>query len=632
MKTILITTFISLSILTAKAQALFKIVQKGKIGYINERGAVIIKPHYFNGYDFADGVAAVRENGFYGFIDTTGKYLIKPQYDFATNFVNGLTVVYKEGQPYFINKAGTLTFPTVYKSLAIFNNGTGIITTKSNKQGLISIASKRLLIDTVFGSISDFKYGTAIVNEYVSPGLVRSNKVGVIDSTGKFIVPFGKYETIRPFFDGFAVVKIEGKNDNDDTSAVINTKGEIVFKRADINNSSLDGDIHEGYIKASLYKYWLPQQKGTYYTGDRYYEGFFNMREEIVLNDTNYEFVNEFSSGRCFVKNRKGGYILLDRNFKRVGNNTFSGVVNDGFKNGYAIVESAYNYGIIDTTGNYVVQPKFDEIADVGVVDGYFFFANDGDDDDKLYGVADIKGNIIIKPILQQYERDGFINGLLKTVVKDKLTYFNKKGHVLWQQKNEAIDTLKHLNIDFMNRGYFYAYSSGSGDNSGGWAVSPNKPAEISPLRFIANELSVTIDTTNVASWQNKYEGYKLFISNNTGDTVKFNAQDSRLYMKLQALNDKGEWKDIEYLPSSWCGNSYHVVELAPRYFWGFTIPKYFGEFKTKIRAQLKFIDPENNKVDKVIYSNAIDGRINPGQFWNKLQYNPSGIMDPYYD
>lgn len=47
-----------------------------------------------------------------------------------------------------------------------------------------------------------------------------------------------------------------------------------------------------------------------------------------------------------------------------------------------------------------------------------------------------------------------------------------------------------------------------------------------------------------------------MYVVNNTTNKITFNAQDSRLYMKMQAKDSAGEWKDIEYLPSSWCGNS----------------------------------------------------------------------------
>ena len=101
--------------------------------------------------------------------------------------------------------------------------------------------------------------------------------------------------------------------------------------------------------------------------------------------------------------------------------------------------------------------------------------------------------------------------------------------------------------------------------------------------------------------------------------------------MKLQAQNETGEWKDIEYLPSSWCGNSYHKIDLEPNAYWSFVIPEYRGAFQTKIRAELKYLD-KANKQEKIIYSNAVDATVNPGQFWNKRTYHPSGIMDPYFE
>ena len=144
--------------------------------------------------------------------------------------------------------------------------------------------------------------------------------------------------------------------------------------------------------------------------------------------------------------------------------------------------------------------------------------------------------------------------------------------------------------------------------------------------------LSITIDTTLIDTFARQYYGVKLYISNTTVDTIRFKAQDSRLYMKLQAQNENGTWKDIEYLPNSWCGNSYHQIYLEPNAFWNFTIPKYNGDILTNIRAELKYADSENPKKEKVVYSNSIKASINKGQFWNKKLYYPNGIMDPYLE
>jgi hypothetical protein len=101
--------------------------------------------------------------------------------------------------------------------------------------------------------------------------------------------------------------------------------------------------------------------------------------------------------------------------------------------------------------------------------------------------------------------------------------------------------------------------------------------------------------------------------------------------MKIQALDKQGQWNDIEYLPSSWCGNSYHHVKLAPGSYWSFVMPVYEGEIKTKLRAELDHIG-DDRECGKTIYSNEIEGSINPAQFWNKTTYYPNGLMDPYND
>ena len=102
--------------------------------------------------------------------------------------------------------------------------------------------------------------------------------------------------------------------------------------------------------------------------------------------------------------------------------------------------------------------------------------------------------------------------------------------------------------------------------------------------------------------------------------------------MVMQARNPDGQWKDIEYTPRSWCGNSYHQIALEPGSYWTFTAAKYSGEIKTTLRIRLTYIDPSDEKSALIAYSNEIEGSINPAQFWNKRAYSPNGIMDPYFE
>lgn len=183
------------------------------------------------------------------------------------------------------------------------------------------------------------------------------------------------------------------------------------------------------------------------------------------------------------------------------------------------------------------------------------------------------------------------------------------------------------LNINFMLRGHIYAKSSIVDTTAlGGFGGSDNLPQEINEsLTLATNGLLLKIDTIQTTTINDKYNGYKLYIANKTDTIVRLDASDSRLSVIAEVFY-KGAWKSIEYLPSSWCGNSYHDVYLKQNEYWEFDIPKFTGKIKTKLRYKLIL------GKDKYLYSNEIFTSINKGQLKNKEGHKPNGIMDPYND
>lgn len=617
----------------AQTHPLFKITQYDKIGYINNRGQTVIKPVFLNGSDFSEGLAAVRKDGMYGFIDQTGRFVLPPQYDYAQPFSRGTAIVYQDGRPSLINKTGQISIPGAYGELVYIDDSKAIVTTTTAKRGIIDLHTKQLLVDTVFETIDTFDGDIAIVK---MPFSIKTDdrypKTGVVDYTGKMVVPLGKYDEIRPFTDGIAVTHKHAKGDKArGADAVIDVNGNVLFSKPSDYTTHIDGSFHEGIGRISSPKIKQEANATTYSKGEYSY---INLEGEVVFRDgPDCKALTPFANGRTFASNRRNHYILLDRSFKRVGQEEFTGLGEGGFMNGLAIVRNKNGHGIIDTTGRFVVAANYEDIY--AITGNHFFFsetqdAHEVDEDKVLYGFGDLKGHVIMKPQMDHFDRRGFRDGLLMAGINGKLTYVNKQGEIVWQESERKTHGLKPLNIDYMNRGYFKAYSTPErGDED---YRAHNIPKQITTPGLPDNKLAVTIDTTRIDTFQQQFAGMPLFISNTTRDTVRFNAQDHLLYMTLQALDTKGQWRDIEYLPNSWCGNSYHQVELEPNAGWGFIIPAYQGENTTLMRAKLLYIDKDHPKKSKVVYSNEIRAGVNPAQFWNKAAYYPDGIMNPYVD
>ena len=188
----------------------------------------------------------------------------------------------------------------------------------------------------------------------------------------------------------------------------------------------------------------------------------------------------------------------------------------------------------------------------------------------------------------------------------------------LWSQKC--------LDIDFMLRGYFHAGSSIEDPGAfGGFYKDGNIPkACTESIKQLSEkdsfQLVVQIDSQFVDQGVNHF---KVFIINASAERLTLPAQDSRLYLKRQVFY-RGKWQDVEYLPSSWCGNSYHNVFIEPQQYWTFNAPCMKGEIEAKFRFELYVSE------DELYYSNEFDGSFNKKQLKVEQGHNPVGIMDPY--
>ena len=103
-------------------EALFPFAEKGKYGYINKTGKVIIAPTYEYADAFSEGLAMVKTDAKRGYIDATGKLVIPAIYDMNPDggFSDGWAVV-KQGSKFsYIDKTGKAVLDPKVSKLHVF--------------------------------------------------------------------------------------------------------------------------------------------------------------------------------------------------------------------------------------------------------------------------------------------------------------------------------------------------------------------------------------------------------------------------------------------------------------------------------------------------------------------------------
>ncbi|MCH2230041.1 MAG: hypothetical protein MK105_06825 [Crocinitomicaceae bacterium] len=103
------------------------------------------------------------------------------------------------------------------------------------------------------------------------------------------------------------------------------------------------------------------------------------------------------------------------------------------------------------------------------------------------------------------------------------------------------------------------------------------------------DEIGIYVDTTTKGYFNDRYEGYKMYVYNNTQDTALLPSTDTRLFLVAQAQDKDGIWRDFLEPLRSTCAYSYHPVQLYPRNQWTLVAPFPSGEHPTKVRMKLDF-------------------------------------------
>lgn len=136
-------------------------------------------------------------------------------------------------------------------------------------------------------------------------------------------------------------------------------------------------------------------------------------------------------------------------------------------------------------------------------------------------------------------------------------------------------------------------------------ATKNNRIFNIPQPSFILNENDSEL-TQDFNEWLNYYP---VFILNKTDSIITLNYEEISGFKMIQEATDSlGNWKPIQYWHWNWCGNAYSSIELKSNHYALTRVPKFSGDFKTKLRLKLKYFN-------KSFYSQEFRGSINYSQF-----------------
>lgn len=338
------------------------VVTEGKCGYINYKGEVIVESKYEDADDFSNGLAVVKNNKGFGVINKKGVLVIPCGYLFIGRFVEELAIVkeYTDGGVKFgiIDKEGKKVIESKYDKIFQYHNGLARVKL-NDKYGFFD-SKGELVIPIVYNGGKDFSEGLAAVS--------NDSKYGFVNKKNEIIIPF-KYKEVENFSDGYAKVQFKNKY------VYIDKAGNKLIKQS--------YNFHVEPFSEELAVVHLSIR------GD----GFINRKGKIVIKPK-YNEATEFNEGSALVKINKG-YHLIDKqgniiqnynyiamfNFKEglapvMGHNKKCGYINKkneiiipliyesvkSFSYGLAFVKLGGKWGVINSTHQTIVTPKYDSV------------------------------------------------------------------------------------------------------------------------------------------------------------------------------------------------------------------------------------------------------------------------------
>ncbi|MDX2196172.1 MAG: WG repeat-containing protein [Cytophagales bacterium] len=160
-------------------EGLAMVVQRGKYGFIDNMGQIMISTQYDEARPFSQGIAAININGRWGYIDKNEKILVTPYYDDVTDFYHYTAIVTKNKKYGFVNREGQEVTKTQFEEVKPTAYGNFIVK-QGSKYGLVNDKGLECA-NAIYRDVVELKKGVLKIR-YVS-------KYGLVTINNKIIVP-----------------------------------------------------------------------------------------------------------------------------------------------------------------------------------------------------------------------------------------------------------------------------------------------------------------------------------------------------------------------------------------------------------------------------------------------------------
>lgn len=423
--------------------------EKGKYGYVDESGTVVLKHNYNEAYPFADGMAKVRKGNKWGFIDSQGKEIIEIKYSEIGDWYNGFCKVASGGKlkddvltgaKYgFIDKNGAEVIKPEYDMIGQFSGSVALVK-KKDKYGYIDTEC-RFVVPCEFDGIGSpnargwiwvnkgGNYNQSSQKEIPVPGKRHDygGKYGVYNTQGTVVVPC-EYASLGMFLTDSIVMArnkiLCGGNPYSDDFSV-----RLVEKY--FEDTQLMGNDYREKLYVTICSYEMMSCRDNAYTRDLYrspalgcnkrHSGISRTSEWCAAN-TDYPLFSKLPA--LSLDNVSWAYAWVSNNY----DGSYPGIVN--LTDGTVVIESgkyemvgepndflvfvANGVGTSNMTMNWYDLSLKKELLDEDVtfdatldVDKYAFMLSnfcDGVAEIRQYGNSRLVNSTLAQPLKQMYD------------------------------------------------------------------------------------------------------------------------------------------------------------------------------------------------------------------------------------